>query len=496
MAACYAPPVTPVAVSVHGHPRQYKLVICSRGCRVVCRNAAPASSSPVTAKPAASEIVDQLLAEIRNTDAGAAASDAQRLRVQELAAAAEASAAGSDARSDPRLFGDYRVSYTSSPQAAGGRFRSTLGRALFRTHALYQNVVQPGDVVNRVEFALFGCVPGSIGLRGPFRPCEPLRVVPRSNVVAGEGSLLSASAAVYDGAVEVAFDAPVLEVAGDRVTLGGASSVRLATTFVDDRIRIGRGGFGSLFIFERMADGQQQAEALPCPPSMKVVGALFARGGLALFALLSLVADAIRLTRRAVTTPGVLVSTLVMAAAWTGALTSGLSMAAVSPAVQGAAHVLCAGLWLGATTWVSFFQGDILFKLIPRATFTTLRAQLRPRLLYAGSVMGALALATMHTAEAASQHLLRCALFAHAINLLVAEPSGARLSAFRATFEADVGIGAEIGCSPDNAKLTPTIRRLNQRITRWRGVSASLSIVSLAALAAHLATVGTRLASL
>ena len=76
----------------------------------------------------------------------------------------------------------------------------------------------------------------------------------------------------------------------------------------------------------------------------------------------------------------------------------------------------------------------------------------------------------------------------------MAEPSGARLSAFRSKFELDVGIGKEVGTAPDEALLTPTIKRLNQRIANWRATSASLSIVSLAALAGHLAALGARLA--
>ena len=450
--------------------------------------AAAVSTPPVDAKA----VVNELLAVIKDTDAGASATDAQRKRVQELATQAEAAFAyaGSDARTDPRLFGDYRVSYTSSPQAAGGRFRSSLGRALFQTHALYQNVVAPDVVANRVEFSLFGRVPGSISLRGPFRPCDPLRVLPRSDVVQGEGvaGLGDAGVRTFGGSVEVAFDAPRLEVAGESVTLGGASSVRLATTYLDDRIRIGRGGFGSLFIFERMAPGQQQAEALPCPENLRLAGVALCRCAIGIFALLSLVVDAIRLAQRAVTTPQVLASSVAMAAALSGALGWVLARSPLPPTALASAHLLAVATWLGATVWVSFAQGDVLFRLIPRATFTQLRAALRPRLLYAGAACGALALAT------APSSLLRYALLAHAANLLVAEPSGARLSAFRSKFELDVGIGKEVGTAPDEALLTPTIKRLNQRIANWRATSASLSIVSLAALAGHLAALGARLA--
>jgi hypothetical protein len=487
MPSCARPPsvtagAQPRAAARHWHGRPR----CTAQRAFV--RAAAVSTPPVDANA----VVNELLSVIKDTDAGASATDAQRKRVQELATQAEAAFAyaGADARTDPRLFGDYRVSYTSSPQAAGGRFRSSLGRALFQTHSLYQNVVAPDVVANRVEFRLFGRVPGSISLRGPFRPCDPLRVLPRSDVVQGEGvaGLGDAGVRTFGGSVEVAFEAPRLEVAGEAVALGGASSVRLATTYLDDRIRIGRGGFGSLFIFERMAPGQQQAEALSFPDNLRLAGVALCRCAVGIFALLSLVVDAIRLAKRAVTTPPVLASSIAMTAALSGALGWLLSLSPVPPTALASAHLLAVATWLGATVWVSFAQGDVLFRLIQRATFTQLRAELRPRLLYAGAFCGALALAT------APSSLLRYAVLAHAANLLVAEPSGARLSSFRSKFELDVGIGKEVGVPPNESLLTPTIRRLNQRIASWRAVSASLSIVSLAALAAHLAALGARLA--
>jgi hypothetical protein len=54
--------------------------------------------------------------------------------------------------------------------AAGGRFRGKVGRSLFRTAGLYQSVIAPDIVTNKIEFRLLGLIPGSVGLRGKVLP--------------------------------------------------------------------------------------------------------------------------------------------------------------------------------------------------------------------------------------------------------------------------------------------------------------------------------------
>jgi hypothetical protein len=525
-------------------------------------NVTPLPGLPVSL--AASAKVDAILAEIANTDSGASATPEARRKIQSLATELEADFAATgvrcvlrvrivrsvraraarrrdgstqapealrrpaptrpralpfsprraqrDPREEPTLVSDYRVSYTSSPQAAGGRFRSGLGRALFRTHALYQNVVPGADasaapvVVNRVEFALLGGIPGAVGLSGPLRAVEPLRVAPKDGVVAGEGldaALPTTGVRTFQGAVEVAFAPPFLEVAGSRVTLGGASTVRLATTYLDERLRIGRGGFGSLFVFERMPPGAQAAAALPASPAMRAAGWALARMALALFAVLSFAVDASRLAVRAATTP--IVGLPALAAAFAAAVASGALSVALPAAAQpalAAAHALCVSLWLGATMWVTVGQGDVLYALMPRHAFARLRAALRPRFLGASVSAGALALFAYTAVFAAAapspdaSRLLAYALAAAAANLLWAEPAGTRLGTFRDKFEADAGIGAEVGAPPEESKLTPTLRRLNVRIGRLRAASAALTLVTLAALGAHVALHAARFAAL
>ena len=56
----------------------------------------------------------------------------------------------------------------NGPAPASGAFRSKLGRLIFKTEGLEQNLVEPNFVENRVAFELFGCLPGEVKLRGTF----------------------------------------------------------------------------------------------------------------------------------------------------------------------------------------------------------------------------------------------------------------------------------------------------------------------------------------
>lgn len=140
---------------------------------------------------------------------------------------------------DERVFGNYNVAYvsmggTQPGQPAGGRFRTGLGRFLFKTVGLYQSVFKPDIVVNKVDLRIFGCIPCSVGLRGKLLPVVP------------EGEEDAADTA------KVFFDPPVLALPfGIYARIGPKSAVVLKTTYVDDDVRIGKGSRGSLFVFTR-----------------------------------------------------------------------------------------------------------------------------------------------------------------------------------------------------------------------------------------------------
>ena len=185
-------------------------------------------------------------------------------RLEEIGASAEPRPLA-----DPLIFGNYNVSYTlmgnrQYGQPAGGRFRTGLGALLFKTRGLYQSVLRPDVVVNKVALDVFRILPSYVGLRG--------RLV---EVPEEDGSMAGDTAKVF-------FEPPVLGFPfGIVARIGPPSTVVLKTTYVDERVRIGKGSRGSLFVFTR---GGAADEA-----SMETVGlertSVFGRAIIALFTL-------------------------------------------------------------------------------------------------------------------------------------------------------------------------------------------------------------------
>jgi len=120
-------------------------------------------SSPSPSSTA--DTVSKLLALVEPTDRGIAASDSTRAEASSLISALEESWAGTDVFASPYLLRNTEVVYvgqssSKGSNAAGGKYRGRIGRALFRTDALFQHVLD--DVaVNVVQFRLLGLVPGS-----------------------------------------------------------------------------------------------------------------------------------------------------------------------------------------------------------------------------------------------------------------------------------------------------------------------------------------------
>ncbi|GAB4817030.1 hypothetical protein N2152v2_004076 [Parachlorella kessleri] len=141
---------------------------------------------------------------------------------------------------NPLVYGNYNVAYVSTGnrqlgQPAGGRFRTGIGKVLFGTTMLAQSVLAPDIVTNKVQFALLGVLPGAVGLRGKLVSIPEVEGGPNNK-----------------DTVKVFFDPAVISLPGGVHTrLGGTSSVVLKTTYLDERVRLGRGSRGSLFVFTR-----------------------------------------------------------------------------------------------------------------------------------------------------------------------------------------------------------------------------------------------------
>lgn len=110
--------------------------------------------------------------------------------------------------------------------------------------------------VLQVGFKLLGFIPGFVGLRGKLKPVD-------------------------DGkdTVRVDFEPAEICIAGDSLRVGRSSDVTLKTTFLDERVRLGQGSRGSLFVFTRggpsdTAGGLHLCQNLPhltnhCPISVR-----------------------------------------------------------------------------------------------------------------------------------------------------------------------------------------------------------------------------------
>ncbi|KAG7667658.1 hypothetical protein Ndes2526B_g01958 [Nannochloris sp. 'desiccata'] len=210
----------------------------------VAEQAATASPDPA-AKAKANLLVDELLQLIDNTDSGDNISNERRIRANDIIRQLQTIGAAQEPRplNNPLIWGNFNVAYTSQGNAqsgapAGGRFRSGIGKILFRTTRLCQSVLQPDLVTNKIEALLFGFLPIAVGLRGYLVSIPQQEGGPNKQ-----------------DCVKVFFDPPELTLPGGINTrIGPPSSVVLTTTFLNERVRLGLGSRGSLFVFTRGGD--------------------------------------------------------------------------------------------------------------------------------------------------------------------------------------------------------------------------------------------------
>ncbi|GJP36655.1 hypothetical protein CLOM_g21140 [Closterium sp. NIES-68] len=165
-------------------------------------------------------------------------------------------------------------------------------------------------------------------------------------------------------------------------------------------------------------------------------------------------------------------------------------------------HVLCSSVATGASVWVTFFAGVIMFRHLPRHTFGRIQGRLFPayfRLVALTSALAALALklrlswAASGAAEAAGalQHvqllLLLAALSGALLNLLLLEPITTKIMQERHRIEKEAGIGEEVGLSRNRevARTNKELAAVNRRFGMWHGMSSLSNLVALCSLGAH-----------
>lgn len=187
------------------------------------RAAAAASSSAVESN--AHGLVDKLLSLVNGSDRGALLPQQERDKVEQLIASLEQHCMPQPLQS-PLIFGDWDVVYSSNPTATGGYYRSALGRTLLRTKQMMQIVKEPDFISNKVSFAALGILDGEVSLKGKLE-------------------------ALDNRWIKITFDSPNLKLGSIQFQYGGISSVKIAIIYLDERVRLGRGSRGSLFVFKR-----------------------------------------------------------------------------------------------------------------------------------------------------------------------------------------------------------------------------------------------------
>ncbi|CAK7354262.1 unnamed protein product [Dovyalis caffra] len=118
------------------------------------------------------------------------------------------------------------VVYCSNPTSPGGGFRIAFGRLVFKTKEMIQAVEAPDTVRNKVSFSALGFLDEEVSLKGKLK-------------------------ALDDNWIQVIFEAPQLKVGPLEFQYSGESEVKLQITYIDEKIRLGKGSRGSLFVFQR-----------------------------------------------------------------------------------------------------------------------------------------------------------------------------------------------------------------------------------------------------
>ncbi|PHU08604.1 putative plastid-lipid-associated protein 8, chloroplastic [Capsicum chinense] len=181
-----------------------------------------ASTAPVT-KP--NDLVATILSKVMQSDRGVLLAKDEHKSVAEVAQELQRLCVAEPVKC-PLIFGEWDVVYCSNPTSPGGGYRSAFGRLFFKTNEMVQVVEAPDVVKNRVSFSLFGFLDGEVSLKGKLNVLD-------------------------EKWIQVVFEPPELKVGGLDFQYGGESEVKLEITYIDEKIRLGKGSRGSLFVFQR-----------------------------------------------------------------------------------------------------------------------------------------------------------------------------------------------------------------------------------------------------
>ncbi|XP_071737352.1 probable plastid-lipid-associated protein 8, chloroplastic [Rutidosis leptorrhynchoides] len=171
------------------------------------------------------ELAASIFSKVMQTDRGVTLTKEEHLQVAELTGELSKYCVDSPVTC-PLIFGEWDVVYCSNPTSPGGGFRSGLGRLVFKTNEMIQVVEAPDIVRNKVSFSALGFLDGEVSLKGKL-------------IVLDEKW------------IKVVFESPQLKIGSLEFQFGGESEVQLEITYIDEKLRLGKGSRGSVFVFQR-----------------------------------------------------------------------------------------------------------------------------------------------------------------------------------------------------------------------------------------------------
>ncbi|KAJ0266426.1 plastid-lipid-associated protein 8 [Hirschfeldia incana] len=183
------------------------------------------SSPKVELRTGPDDLISSLLSKVANSDGGVTLTPEEHKEVAQVAGELQKYCVSEPVKC-PLIFGDWDVVYCSRPTSPGGGYRSVIGRLFFRTKEMIQGIDSPDTVRNRVSFTALGFLDGDVSLTGKL------------NALDSEW-------------VQVIFEPPELKVGSLEFKYGFESEVKLRITYVDEKLRLGIGSRGSLFVFRR-----------------------------------------------------------------------------------------------------------------------------------------------------------------------------------------------------------------------------------------------------
>ncbi|KAJ7298860.1 hypothetical protein O6H91_18G075800 [Diphasiastrum complanatum] len=160
------------------------------------------------------------------------------------------------------------------------------------------------------------------------------------------------------------------------------------------------------------------------------------------------------------------------------------------------AYLLSFATAWGASLWVTFIGGIIMFRHMPRHQFGNLQSKLFPvyfRLVAVCAAACVASFATLHPWSSATSRermqivSLVLSLTSTLLNLIIFEPLTIKIMKERHKVEREESIGSEVGVSKnlEAAKRNPQLAKINKKFGKVHGLSSLSNLLSFGGFAIH-----------